>query len=434
MLRSRRMKRYHAKITPPKLGDVLVRERLFTMLDGIACRPVTWVSSQAGSGKTTLLASYLKARDIPFLWYRVDEADNDPAGLFYFMSEAAQSLRRGRKRPLPLFTAECRSGMFDFTRYFFESLFNRMEPPYAIVFDNYQDVPEPSQFHDVMRGACGLVPEGIRIFVASRNDCPPSFVPLKVGGMLASLGWEDIRFTLDEIRQMLSLRKKDSLSLDALRSIHRQTRGWAAGAILMSEQDLALANQQPIFDYLAVEVMRQIPESLKEFLLKTSFLPSISPDMATRLTGMNESGTLLARLRGHYFTEVYGQDYSYHPLFREFLQAQARKTYADEYSLIASKAGRTLAQSGRREEAIRVLLDAGVYDEALSFIVAQAPECLRQGRGAALEEWAVHVPDDLRGRSPWLSYWLGMGRLVDRSRIRRGMLREGFRAFRGRRR
>jgi len=179
------MKPYRTKITAPRLRNILPRERLFSLLDTMEAFPVTWVSSRAGSGKTILLASYLKARGLPSLWYRVDEADGDVASFFYYMSEAATMLKKGRNKPLPLFTPECRAGMFAFTRYYFESLFSRMTPPYAIVLDNYQDAPEPSQFHEVMRNAFGLVPEGIRIFVASRSDCRPSFVSLKAAASSA---------------------------------------------------------------------------------------------------------------------------------------------------------------------------------------------------------------------------------------------------------
>jgi LuxR family transcriptional regulator, maltose regulon positive regulatory protein len=173
------MKTFHAKITGPKLRNIVVRERLFAILDEMATHHVTWVSSQAGSGKTVLLATYLKESRIPFLWYRVDEEDGDPAGFFDYMSEAAKGPKRRRNKPLPLFTPECRSGMFAFTRYYFESLFGRLATPYAIVLDNYQDAPEPSQFHEAMRNGFGLMLEGIRVFVASRNDCPRLSSPLR---------------------------------------------------------------------------------------------------------------------------------------------------------------------------------------------------------------------------------------------------------------
>lgn len=67
-----------AKLTPPTLPVVLKRPRLFRLLDKARKRPVTWMAAPAGSGKTTLVASYLKARRLSVLWYRLDESDADP--------------------------------------------------------------------------------------------------------------------------------------------------------------------------------------------------------------------------------------------------------------------------------------------------------------------------------------------------------------------
>jgi LuxR family transcriptional regulator, maltose regulon positive regulatory protein len=73
---------YQAKIVPPRLHHVILRERAFRLLDDLQEYPVTWISSPAGSGKTTLVASYAQARAIPLVWYRVDETDTDDATLF----------------------------------------------------------------------------------------------------------------------------------------------------------------------------------------------------------------------------------------------------------------------------------------------------------------------------------------------------------------
>ena len=102
-----------------------------------------------------------------------------------------------------------------------------MKPPYAIVLDNYQDVIEESPFHEVIRNCINFMPEGIRVFVASRKDCPRSFISFKAEDRLAVVGWEDIRFTPDEIREMISRRKKAPLPEEKVKRIQRKAGGWA---------------------------------------------------------------------------------------------------------------------------------------------------------------------------------------------------------------
>jgi len=87
------------KITPPVLPKVVPRKRLFSLLDQKEHYQVTWISGMAGSGKTTLVASYLDARNIPCLWYQMDEGDGDIATFFYYL---------GRYRYLFLLFRACR--------------------------------------------------------------------------------------------------------------------------------------------------------------------------------------------------------------------------------------------------------------------------------------------------------------------------------------
>jgi LuxR family transcriptional regulator, maltose regulon positive regulatory protein len=68
-----------AKISRPRLRKVYARARLFQRLDELRSCPAIWIEGLAGSGKTTLIASYLDARELPCLWYQVDERDADIA-------------------------------------------------------------------------------------------------------------------------------------------------------------------------------------------------------------------------------------------------------------------------------------------------------------------------------------------------------------------
>jgi LuxR family transcriptional regulator, maltose regulon positive regulatory protein len=409
---------YQPKIIPPRLRDVTSRERLFNILDGLAEFPVTWVSAPAGSGKTTLVASYVQARKIPIIWYRVDEADNDIASFFFYMGEAAKWLKKKRTKPLPLFTPEYHLGLTTFSRNYFNSLFLNMPRPGVIVLDNYQDVDEGSEIHDVLRNGLKEVPEGIRVLIASRKRYPPSFVSLKAGSMLASLDWERIRFTVDEVRDMVLLRKKKAVPDEAIERIHRKAKGWAAAIVLMmDEQASSLPAQSTghsaVFDYLAVEVFRGLDEPIKDFLVTTSFLPVITPEIVAKVTGIPESPRILERLsRNHYFTDLYGTGYRYHPLFREFLLAVAEKKLGTEQRrALQRKAGVVLLESGQVEEAVSLLARGAHWDTLIPAIVGQAQTLIGDGRGKTLEQWIEYVPEKMRSQTPWLLYWSGMCRL-----------------------
>src|SRR5689334_12478085 len=184
-----------AKTTPPTLAGPVARPRLFRRLDRAGRRPVTWVWAPPGSGKTTLVASYLAARRRRALWYQVDEGDADVATFFYYLGGAAPR----RRQPLPLLTTEYRQGLPVFARRFFRELYGRLTAPIAIVLDNYQEAPPDSQLHEVMREALEEIPPGVRLIVVSRTEPPPALARALAHGVIESVPWDDLRFTLAEV-------------------------------------------------------------------------------------------------------------------------------------------------------------------------------------------------------------------------------------------
>src|SRR6185369_9260910 len=332
------------KITAPGLpAGIVQRERLFRLLDKSREKPVIWISGPGGSGKTTLVSSYLETRKLSAIWYQVDQGDADPAAFFYYMGLALRDTLPGTE-PLPLLTPEYLAGLKTFTRRYFDKLFTQLPAPFAIVFDNYQDVASSSPFHELIMEGLSSIPDGVTVIVLSRNEPPPVLTMHDAAEQIEFLGWSDIRFSFDEAKQFAGIQAESSLETEALSRLYLKTDGWIAGLLLILESlkggalDHQLLERLPldkVFGYFADKIFDGSDPELQVFLLKTAFVPGVKAQMAEQLTGIGSSEQILSRLcRNRFFTAKSSPAdsvYQYHPLFREFLLARAEQTFpADE--------------------------------------------------------------------------------------------------------
>ncbi|MEW6374860.1 MAG: hypothetical protein AB1502_03600 [Thermodesulfobacteriota bacterium] len=222
-----------AKLARPALSRVFLRERTFDLLDRLRQQPVIWISGPAGCGKTTLASSHIETRRLPHLWYRLDRGDGDAATFFYYLGLAAKKVSPRAKTPLPLLTPEYLRGMSTFALRYFENLYQRLRSPSILVFDNYHEVSSESSFHEIIFHGLSNIPEGINVFLISRQDPPPALISLEANHLMGILRWNELRLTLKESSGIASARFRERFSKKALQQIHSITDGWAVGLILL---------------------------------------------------------------------------------------------------------------------------------------------------------------------------------------------------------
>lgn len=431
-----------AKLTPPTLSAVYPRTRVFRTLDRAFKRPIVWISAPGGTGKTTLLASYARARKLPTLWYQLDEGDRDIASFFYYMGLAAKVAAPRYQKPLPLLTPAYQAGMFTFTANYFRDLFARIKRPSLVVFDNYQEAAGYGMLHEILRKGFDQIPTDVSVAVLSREPPPDVYTPLRVNGRMTIIGWEELKLTEQESAGIAKLRRKRApLSRALLKTLHQETEGWVAGVVLLTEQvaegvvdraPRAGFATQSIFDYFANEIFLHSGKSTQTLLLKTAFLPKISPSIAAQLTQDSNAGALLRDLTlRNYFTVRHGEEsYEYHPLFRAFLVNRANALYSpQELKALKSYSATLLAESGDVETAIALLLQAEEWAASLRLILRHAPALNKQGRTGTLEGWLRKLPDGVLTQTPWALYWLGVCRLAHAPAEARGYFERAFAEF-----
>ncbi|MFZ3089257.1 MAG: BTAD domain-containing putative transcriptional regulator [Nitrospirota bacterium] len=431
-----------AKLTRPKSANVLIRKRLFKLLDEARSYPVIWITAPPGAGKTTLISSYIETRKINNLWYQIDEGDGDIASFFHYMGIAAKQAAPRYRKSLPNLTPEYLQGLPTFTRNYFRELYSRVNPSvspltkggikrgvsksgFAIVFDNYQDVPADSQLHEIIQTGLSEIPDGINVIIISRTDPPSAFAGLRANNRMNILSWNELKLSSEETSGIVQLKVLKKLSKEVIQELHAKTNGWAAGLVLMLEHqgsaDLMQRHgdgftTQAMFDYFAGEIFQKLDAASHEILLQTAFLPIMTGRFAQQLTGSHQAGEILAELsRRNYFTvkrPLPEPVYQYHPLFREFLLTQAKQQLTDAQLVQTQhRAGEILEGAGQFEDAIVLYRDAADWESMARLILTHAQTMITQGRNQMVEEWIKQMPESVVDETPWLLYYLGVCRL-----------------------
>jgi ATP/maltotriose-dependent transcriptional regulator MalT/DNA-binding SARP family transcriptional activator len=425
-----------AKLTRPKLHNVLARERLFALLDGARQRALTWVVGPPGAGKTALVASYLEEEKLKGTWYHLDTSDHDPATFFHYLSQTLEP--RDDKTPLPVIGAEHRADLPAFARYYFREFFARLAEPSVVVFDNYHEIPADSLLHGVIEQAALEAPEGVSLTIISREEPPAQFARLEALDRLARVEWNDLKLTLAEATAIAALRFE--LDAPTLRSLYEISKGWAAGLTLALERMKRSGGElrhiqgealESVFNYFAAQIFNSAAPDVREFLMLSALPRNTNADMAAQITGHPNAANLLEYFyRRRLFTDRRGEppySYQYHDLFRAFLLDQLTRNYAPAtLGAQRRRAGEILEKALRHNEAVALYEAASDWDSVVRLTLEHAPTLLAQGRGETLREWIKVLPEQFASGNPWLSYWFGISLLAGAPDEARAPLKQAY--------
>ncbi|HZJ71232.1 MAG TPA: transcriptional regulator, partial [Planctomycetota bacterium] len=224
---------------------------------------------------------------------------------------------------------------------------------------------------------------------------------LRAAGLLTELGAADLRFTRDEALALLSSAGVEPAAAEAL---YRRTMGWPAGLRLAlggaRGAGPGSAIDRQAFDFLTSEVLAQLDDGLREFLLQTSVLHELDAARCEALTGDPAAWAHLDALeRLDLFVTVVGDEprtLKLHDLFRDTLRHRLRLERPGEHAALLVRAAANEADLVRRQG---LLLAAGRLDEAAASLRAGSLRLLFEGGVHVVVRLAEQFPPEFARRS-----------------------------------
>ncbi len=280
----------YESFAPPRVQDILIRDRLDALLDAACHTPLILVQGQAAQGKSTLIASYLNRalyRDPAPLHSTRNPLEKRPYP-HHQMAHPPQLRSHGQQHPLDqqipppmgmgrkaiwLHLGRRESSHTQLFERIIDALSSTLPPshpalnsmgtsgatlgtgevmprqaevlhalcsivpdPVALVLDNLDALDDNASSHRLIQSmANGLLPGNtpVQLILISRQHPSLGISVLKLEHAALTLTNEMLAFTPKEIRDYFTLCKGITLPSDTIEHIHALTHGWAGGLSLI---------------------------------------------------------------------------------------------------------------------------------------------------------------------------------------------------------
>jgi LuxR family transcriptional regulator, maltose regulon positive regulatory protein len=405
---------------PRRPKAAVLRPRLLDLLDTGVQGPVTLVAAPAGAGKSALLSSWIAEGRPPgpVAWLSLDTDDADRRrfwrGVLAALAratgdDAVAALAVSPREPMKM-------GMV--LPALVEALAGR-EQPVVLVLDDFHEVMDA--VHADLERLARFPPPALRIVIVTRADPPIGLGRLRLDGSLTEIRAADLNFSLAEAGALFGA-LDIALAPEDLSMLWQRTEGWAAALRLAAVSlqhhpdpsgfiEHFAGADATISDYLVSEVLARQPPELRDFLLRTSVVDTLSAELADALTGRTDGHAMLARLEhGGVLTtplDEHGDWHRYHPLFAELLRAELRAQLPDEAPQLHRGAARWLAAHGDDAAALRHAAAGSAWDLAGDLTTTRWFHMMINGEMGTLRPILETMPRECVEASPELALAFG---------------------------
>ena len=364
------------------------------------------VLAPAGYGKTTFLAQWARSSRFLVAWFSLDKEDNDLERFFRYLLAAWETVQPE--------IVESRLGTLlgamspdnEAVLAAFINVANGVSTHTVFVLDDYHLI-EDQAIHEAFTFLLNYLPPMLHFVLAGRGEPPLPLARYRAQQTLLELGTADLSFSPTESGQFLQERMRLTLPPETLAMLQKQLEGWVAGLQLvalslqqgLTEIDQVMVNGRHRFiaDYLSQEIVAQLPEQVKQFLLQTSILDRLCASLCQAVTNQEDTLALLATLERENLFLIPLDDrrewFRYHHLFADFLHEELQKRELDTIKSLHQRAARWYLAHDRPEPAFHHALTGEDVELVLQVLERYVQSMLMGGEFKILKQWLDLLPE-----------------------------------------
>jgi LuxR family maltose regulon positive regulatory protein len=381
---------------------------------------LTLLVAPAGFGKTLLLLEWAKNSRHPVAWLTLNSDDNDLGRFFRYLIGALQTLEARLGEEALDFTQSSNSSGLEVELTLLINEISALPKEIALVLDDFQVLENPAALQAISF-LLKYLPPNLHLVIASRSEPELDLAFLRAKGRVVELGADELRFTGEEVERYFQQAVGLQLSPETVQALEERTDGWIISlqmaAISLKNQadpETLLANLQGktyyLAGFLAEEVLDRQPEEVRQFLLRSSILETLTGPLCEAVVKPDAQpgygAILLNRLEhAHLFITALDEKHEwfrYHPLFADFLRQVQAEANPAEIPELHKRAALWLEQNGNLNDAIQHALASQEVAWAADMIERNVLTMINMGEVTALARWTGRLPDDITRQRPLL--------------------------------
>ncbi|MCX7792761.1 MAG: transcriptional regulator [Chloroflexaceae bacterium] len=423
------------KLAPPvPRSETLLRPDLQALLAEVRLRPVTLVVAPAGYGKTTLLTQWadeLQRTGAHVLWLGLDAEDQAPSLLLAYLVRAFQ-------RHLPEVGEESWRVIHsaaDLERDWpvvagalLSELQTALTTPTFLIIDDVHLISDGPITTALIGYLLRAAPPTLHVILASRRMIDISPLPrMRAEGALVEVEQGDLSLNRDEAAELLA-RAGVRLPAEELDLLLQRTEGWVLSVQLAARALARLAPEQrrtyletldsserSLFDYLASEVLANLPPDLLEFLAQAALTDQFDAPLIAEVLARPDAEALINRCvqLGLPISlvdsgESAAQSYRFHPLWSRLLRERALHTLgAGALVDLHTRYGAAFERRGRLEVAMAHYSAAGDDEAMAGALRRRAWPLIESPQRDSIRAWLESLPAERRERDAELLHMWG---------------------------
>ena len=409
------------KIQPPRSRVHRVERPMLSaaLTRSLAEHRIVLLQAPAGFGKTALLAAqwpHLPA-GTALAWVSLDEDDNaqrvfaclvaalEPYDLPWRTDPEALVALVGGNDESSEGSAGARRAIAELQN----ALAGADAPRGVIVLDDLHRMQAP-RAHALIDALIERLPTQWTVVLSTRVQPVQALARWRAAGELGEFDQDDLRFNADEAAALAAAEASPQVR-ERIGELFVRTQGWPAGlqlciAALRTRPGAtgALAARglldRHLFDYLASEVLDDMPSELRDFLTRCSVLPELTAGRAAAVSGDARAALRLDEIerRGLFVTVLDAQERTLvlHDLFRNALDERLLREHPGELPELLRRAAAGEADPLRR---VGFLLRASDWPGAEDALDSAAQELLLHGGVGEVQRLIDHFPGPWRSQS-----------------------------------